>query len=114
MSANLRIKKGDTFKREFVFSSPDLDPVNLEVELKEIKFQARRSPGRNSVLSLTLSGGDITVEGNKITVEAPASVTQDINIDKGVYDLQFTYTDGVVYTPISLAPVVFEDDVAYD
>lgn len=99
---NIEIKQGTTFnlslkwETEATAESP-ATPVNIDGCKIFMQFRKQHS---SSVVELEASteDGRITIADGVINIKVPASVTQDIRTQKGVYDLEVHYPDsGDVY-----------------
>jgi hypothetical protein len=82
----MRVRQGQTFNRVFTWSVND-DPVNLTGFDGRMQVRRRPSASSNVVLDATpyISLGGTT---GAVTIDIPASVTEDITPATYVYDLE--------------------------
>lgn len=98
METLLRIQQGDTWAREIIWTDENNQPVNLSGA--QARMQMRAYYGAAEAL-LDLSSdpeiGGITLDpAGKINLLIEAEETAGLAAGLGVYDLEITFTGGVV------------------
>jgi hypothetical protein len=101
---DIQIWRNDTWQQVFTLLA-DTTPINLSGAT--VYIQVRKGCGGTLALTLT-NGSGVTIGGasnNQITV------SKLVNIDKGnyVYDLQVTFSGGVVKTYLEGDFIVYDD-----
>jgi hypothetical protein len=94
---DITIEQGATFRLNLVWRDADNNPVDLTGYVA--RMQVRASYSDSAVqLNLTTQNGAIVLGGalGTIAVTGAATVTDDIPIRAGVYDLELEAADGTV------------------
>lgn len=107
LNDTIEIKCGDTFHLEFWWT--DENGTKIDMTGCTALMQLRPTPKSDSVLDLTTENGRITLSTGVISLDIDASDTQLLEAQRGVFDLQLTYSDGVVKTLCSGRYRVLED-----
>lgn len=86
---DITIEQGATFQMDLTWKDNTGNPINLSGY--SARMQIRTSyDAEDTLVSLTSGGGDITLGGalGTIAITIAASVTQNLQIDEAVYDLE--------------------------
>lgn len=86
---DITIEQGATFQMNLTWKDNLGSPINISGY--SARMQVRTSyEAEGTLVSLTSSGGDIVLGGalGTIAITIAASVTQGLQIDEGVYDLE--------------------------
>lgn len=97
---NMEIEQGGTFVRTFTFD----DEIDLS-DYDSVRMQIRRMPGKAIIWNSEESAannGSITIDGQDIVLDIPASVTADFEFEEAGYDIELVKdgTPEIVDKPI--------------
>lgn len=86
---DITVEQGATFQLNITWKNPDTTPVNLTGYTARMQIREKHS-STTALVSLTSAAGDIVLGGvlGTIVVTIPATVTDDLTIKRGVYDLE--------------------------
>lgn len=99
---NIEIKQGTTFNLSLKWeteATPENPSTPVNIDGCKIYMQFRKQHSSPVVeMEASTEDGRITVADGTINIKVPASVTEDLKAQKGVYDLEVHYPDsGDVY-----------------
>lgn len=94
---DIEVDQGATFQMQLTWKDENGNPVDLAGFTA--RMQIRKRARADEVLAeATTENGYITLGGDEGTVEisVPASVTEDFDFKRGVYDLELESSGGIV------------------
>lgn len=121
MSDTLRIKRGDTWRPQFVWQDGSGNPIDLTGATARLQLRQKREQIELSgtsypaELDLKSTEGDIVItesEG-KLEVEASATQTSSLEPKNYVTDVEITFPNGDVRSTQTI-DVIVERDVTHD
>lgn len=94
---DILIEQGATFLLHITYKDSLGVPINLTGFTARMQVRKKYSD-TNALLTLTTETGEITLGGAAGTVDlaAPATATEDVTVQCGVYDLELRNAAGVV------------------
>lgn len=94
---DITIEQGATFQLNIVWKNPNETPINLTGYTARMQVREKVA-STSTLLNLTTENGGIALGGvtGTIAVTAAASLTDDITVKRGVYDLELISSGGVV------------------
>lgn len=87
---NITIEQGATFRLSLIWNDAAGDPINLTGYTARMQVRRKHSSADPALLSFTTEDGSITLGGSAgtVTVVGLATLTDDLTIKSGVYDLE--------------------------
>jgi hypothetical protein len=104
--------QGDDFSG-IKYQMYDVDDVPSDFTGATAKMQVRINSEEDVVLEWNTSDNSIVITGNEVFVKEKAGIDMDIPAGKYKYDLQLTYSDGVIST-IVYGLFIVKSDITKD
>lgn len=95
---NLKMTRGDTFKRNFKLETDNKEEINLD-NLTKAYFTVKADIDNEEFLFQKKIGAGITVSDNLIHLRIESEDTSSLEADTYYYDLEVTFGEDV-YTPL--------------
>lgn len=94
---DILIEQGATFQLELVWKDANNTPINLTGYTARMQVREKVN-APTTLLNLTTENGGITLGGalGTVQVRAAATLTDDITVRRGVYDLEVVSAGGIV------------------
>lgn len=112
MSSAISIYRGDTTERLVTLKMRNADKSLTDFDLSNVaRVDMEVKDGNKVLLTLSTSNNSIEIKGSSLLLKFAPTLTENAKWVQGRYDIQLTYNDGRIFTPVENSPFKLRHDI---